>query len=324
MTSAALARVASRPPLPEIPRRLRLGMPQLDAGGLSENWLFRHAGDLQWQAIAQRLCADTDQILGSDGDRLYPTVVAARARYQKPLAAARENDVLESSVEVVPCGRSCAHGRVQVGLPARGASFSIELLTTFAARDAHGVLRMALPAARLVERWTALESTPEIASLAKAARRGEPLVGDDFSGPKLDLGIPPLGRVGYEPSPYADYNGARLLYFPSYVTIADSAERKLVHTLGLRPPAVRDLDWALASSPVRRDVFYYANLPLGETVDAELLAFATDDGSDERAKAAPRAVKTRVRLRRASTGQPLADVITRRALLTAGGPGEAA
>jgi len=282
---------------PAVPRRLRVGMPQLDAGGLSENWLLRHAGDLHWEAIGRRLLATSDEICGDGGERLYPTFVAVRARYDVPLAAVRENDVLDAAIEVVPCGRACAHGRFVAGV--RGRRFELELLSAFARREAHGALRMALPAARLAARWTPLESDPPIARLARAARRGEPLV-DDHCGPSLETGHTPLGQIRYEPSPYADYNGAGLLYFASYVTIADTAERRMVGALELADPSAPD--WALHTSPVQRDVFYYANLPLGQPLTVELLAFERDRG----------AVRTRVRLRRAD-GARMADLVTRRA-----------
>jgi probable biosynthetic protein (TIGR04098 family) len=285
--------VTAAPAAPEIARRLRIGMPQLDAGGLSENWLLRYAGDLHWEEISRRLEASSDQIRSDWGERLYPTFVAVRARYDVPLAAVAENEVLEASARVVPCGRACAHGWVTARV--RGQAFALELLSTFALRERPGTLRMAHPAARLAARWTPME-TPALARLARCARRGEPL-DDPFAGPSLALEARPLGLVEHEPSPYADYNGAGLLYFASYVTIADSAERRLVHALGLAPGG----DWALVASPVRRDVFYYGNLPLGQALTAELLSFTADGAG----------VTTRMRLRRTG-GERMADLVTRR------------
>jgi probable biosynthetic protein (TIGR04098 family) len=297
----------------------------MDAGGLSENWLFRHAGELHWEAIGRRLGTLSDEIRSDDGERLYPTVVAARALYQRPLSSVRENDVLESEVEVVACGRSCAHGRILAAVGPRETRLSLELLTTFAVREASGLLRMGLPAARMAARWIPLGGTPVIARLAKAARCGQPLLEDDFSGPSqlgLDSHQSIIGRVSYEPSPYSDFNGAGLLYFASYVTIADTAERQIVRDLGLAPFAGTDCatDWALGTSTVRRDVFYYANLPLGESLVAELVGFEPDlvvpDADDAwgagGGDGGHTGVKTRLRLRRASTGQPIADVVTRR------------
>jgi probable biosynthetic protein (TIGR04098 family) len=168
----------------------------------------------------------------------------------------------------------------------------------------------------------------EIARLAKAARRGEALRDDDFSGPAslVDLPRPVLGCVTHEPSPYADYNGAGLLYFASYVTIADTAERAIVRSRGLAPATVTS-DWALGTSAIRRDVFYYANLALGDSLIAELLDLqlvrdASPDlppnkGDDDHGGGQGRlAVKTRMRLRHARTGHTIADLVTLRLLVS--------
>jgi probable biosynthetic protein (TIGR04098 family) len=326
-----------RPAPPDSPRRIRVGMPQLDAGGLSENWLLRHAGDLQWEAIARRLGVSTDEIRGEGGERLYPTVVAVRGRYPASLAAVRENDVLDTSVEVVPAGRACAYGRIVTRFAGRdhrsadrdrdrhgegegdrgGATttgehlLALELLTTFAVREGvAGGLRMMPPGQALARRWSAPEGVPPaIARLARAARRLEP-VDDAFAGPPLmraASGGSPLGAVDYEPSPYGDYNGAGLLYFASYVTIADTAERQLVRRLGLADETgaadgPRGIDWALGTSAVRRDVYYYDNLPLGGSLTAALLGFEREAG----------AVATHMRISRAADGRRMADIITRR------------
>ena len=243
-------------------------------------------------------------------------MVALRARYDAPLGTVRENDVLEARVEVEPCGGACAHGRIVAAVG--GHAFRVELLTTFATRLPEGGLRMALPSARLGARWNPVGLPPSIARLSRAARRNQPL-DDHFAGPSLEPGCPPLGEVRYEPSPYGDYNGARLLYFASYATIADTAERYLVHRLGLSQP--RAGDWALSTSTVARDVFFYDNLPLGGSLIASLLSFERDAdapaGADGREDVGA-GVKTRMRLVRASDGRRMADVVTRRLFVRGG------
>jgi probable biosynthetic protein (TIGR04098 family) len=321
--SASVAAAAAAPPLaraalPAAPRRIRLGMPHLDAGGLSEGWLLREAGDLHWEAIGARLGVATDQIRSDAGERLYPTVVALCARYDAPLAAVRENQVLNLSAEVVPCGRACAHGRMVAIIGGERTRFSLELLTSFAARAADGTLRTTVPAPRLARHWGPVGTEPALAGIARAARRGE-LVADPFAGPALEHTGPALAEIDYEPSPYADYNGAGLLYFAAYVTISDSLERRMVRRLGLDqeiggPGATGPRDWAHLTSTVRRDVFYYDNLPLGAELRAALLSFTRDR----------RGVTTRVRLTRADMSggpearRPMADVVTRRVFVGEG------
>jgi probable biosynthetic protein (TIGR04098 family) len=266
-------------------------MPQLDPGGLSEGWLYRHCGDLHWEAIGRELGVTTDGFRGEGGDRLYPTVVALRARYGAPLADVRENDVLDADVRVTPCGRACAHGRI--GLAVAGQVSSVELVTTFAVHDRRaGTLRMAVPAPELAARWRPLADPPALARQAKAARAG--LAFED--------GHRPLGAWTHEPSPYADYNGAGLLYFAAYPTLADTAERKLVSQLSSTSASAKGIEWATDTSVVARDVFFYANLPLGESLVAELMAFERQGDS----------VKTHVRLLRARGAIRMADLVTER------------
>jgi len=226
-------------------------------------------------------------------------------------------------------GRACAWGRIAVsfdsgGVVSAGAVgervLSLELLTTFAVRErapgTSNALKMMPPAPALAAAWAAAVpagSPPHISRLARAARRGEPL-DDDFAGPVLarsvarqvaspgDQGGPvsPLGAMVYEPSPYVDYNGAGLLYFASYVTIADTAERQLVRRLGL--VAGDDGDFALATSPVKRDVYYLENLPLGACLTAQLLRFDVTAHT----------TTSHVRLVRTDDGRRMAEVVTQR------------
>jgi probable biosynthetic protein (TIGR04098 family) len=296
---AALRLIEDPEAMPSLdaPRRVRLGMPHLDVGGLSEGWLLRYTGDLHWEAISRRLGVATHEIREDGRQRLYPTVVALRARYDAPLATVRENDLFEASIEVEPCGRACAQGRFEAA--AGRARLSLELLTTFAARQADGTMRTARPAAGLADRWAPFASLSRLALLARAARRGEPL-DDSFCGPSLAASGAVLGTARHEPSPYADYNGAGLLYFAAYPTIADTVERCLVGELGLAPAGLRD--WALATSPTARDVFYYGNLPLGDALLVELVSLAFDRLG----------VKSHVRLRHERGLRVIADVVTRR------------
>ena len=112
----------------------------------------------------------------------------------------------------------------------------------------------------------------------------------------------PLGSVSYEPSPYVDFNGAGLLYFASYVAIVDTAEREVARHLGW---ARESADWALCTSTVRRDIFYYANIALGQKVCSQVMSM---ERSDE-------LVTTHTRLVREADGLLMADVITAKAIV---------
>jgi probable biosynthetic protein (TIGR04098 family) len=106
--------------------------------------------------------------------------------------------------------------------------------------------------------------------LSQALRHGE-LMEYDFLGHHFALSENALGlQVSFEPSPYIDYNGAGLLYFAAYPTIADTIERRLIAKHHL---ADTGHDWAAQSSTIARDVFYYRNLDLGKNLIATLKRF---------------------------------------------------
>jgi probable biosynthetic protein (TIGR04098 family) len=277
----------------------RVGMPHLNAGGLSENWLFRHAGDELWQALSARFGGTTDDFRSESGARLYPTFLAVRARYLAPLSTVRENDTLASHVDLCWAARGYTHGFVT--LTGGRNRLQFEMLTMLAERSpTSGELRASRLApclAKTTPMAFGQSGAPGLVSLAKAARKGEPHH-DAFVGEAPARPLSTLGSVRYEPSPYADFNGAGLLYFASYVSIADTAERRLAHQLGW---VAGGGDWALATSTLRRDVFYYRNVPLGESVSTHLLAIERD-GADR--------IKTHLRIMRDGDGRAMADVIT--------------
>ena len=69
-----------------------------------------------------------------------------------------------------------------------------------------------------------------------------------------------------------DFNGAGLLYFAAYSTIAETCERKLV----MQDALVEGREWARCTSTVARDIFYYRNLNLGEELVVTLRHFTRE------------------------------------------------
>jgi probable biosynthetic protein (TIGR04098 family) len=274
----------------------RVGMPHLNAGGLSEGWLFRHAGDQLWQALGARWGAPTSDLRSESGGRLYPTFLAVRATYRAPLSAVSEDDRLANHVALTWAARGYNHGFVT--LTGERNRLRFEMLTMLAARSPAGELRAAQPSARSARTTTDLgpDGAPALVALAKAARNGA-RHDDAFAGEALARPVASMGNVRYEPSPYTDFNGAGLLYFASFVSIADTAERVLCRASSGAPRA----DWAVATSTLRRDVFYYGNIQLGDAVSTHLLAIEWGPADT---------VKTHLRIVRERDGRKLADLVT--------------
>lgn len=272
-------------------------MPQLSANGLSENWLFKFCGNQHWQHLCQSVGKKSSELTDDALQRLYPTFVVISSRYSHPLSHFKENSSLEDSVDLSHFGRSffCS----TVNLSGAGAVIEQKMITAFVARikEEKNELKKSTPASSLIYQSRELSILPPLLNQSKQLRKGE-LAVYEISGHKIALKKTGLNLVRrYEPSPYSDFNGANLLYFSSYPTICDTNERLLIqeHAL-IRLPN----DWALSSSTIARDIYYYRNLDLGEVILVRINHFEQHDNE----------VSIHTTLLAEKDGQPIADVFT--------------
>jgi probable biosynthetic protein (TIGR04098 family) len=280
-------------------------LPQTDATGLSENWLFKHGGEMHWNHLCAAINVggvNSEEMRDGAGKPLYPTFVAIRGRYGQPLCAVHMDEHLHTTVRLTHFGRAFFQSNVTLSNDA--ARFDLELLTTFVARarEERNELHQSLPSADLVYQCESLKEAPPLLKLSQALRHRD-LTDYDFLGHSfsfLEAGLDLT--TDYEPSPYIDYNGAGLLYFAAYPTIADTLERQLIIRHALMN---RARDWACATSTVARDVFYYRNLNLGQRLTATLRRF---DQTGEN-------IILHTELREGSSGARLADIITAKRIL---------
>ena len=248
-------------------------LPQTDATGLSENWLFKHCGELHWDHLCAALGVsgvNSKEMRDDAGNRLYPTFLAIKGRYATPLCKVQMDQHFETSVELNHFGRAFFHSAI--AFKNGEARFDLEMLTTFVARYRNGLndLHQSLPSANLVYNSRPLNTPPPLLKLSQTLRHAE-MTDYDFAGYHFSSSENHLDlQVSCEPSPYIDYNGAGLLYFAAYPTIADTLERQLIIRHELMEGAG---DWAVRTSTVARDVFYYRNLNLGQRLTARLRRF---------------------------------------------------
>lgn len=235
--------------------------------GLSENWLFKSCGDLHWQEIANRYSCPSHELVTDTGLRVYASFVAIRARYTQPIGTIRENDVIEFTTEVDQFGSAMLRSR-HSGAFGEKQVITIEMITKFVARtrDNSNDLRRASLRLRPVFTVTELDDPPELLRDFQAVRDGKNYAisfPETVTVNNLRLG----SELRYTPNPYIDYNGAGLLYFASYPTIADHLERLAISNLS---DSFVKTDWALSVSTVSRDVFYFGNLDLGCDLEANV------------------------------------------------------
>ena len=127
-------------------------LPQTDAAGLSENWLFKHCGEMHWDYLCAAMGVggvNSEEMRDDEGKRLYPTFVAIRGRYAQPLSTVGWTSASEtpssSIILVAPSFNSTITFRNDA------ARFDLEMLTTFVARNREGLndLHQSLPASSL-------------------------------------------------------------------------------------------------------------------------------------------------------------------------------
>lgn len=252
-------------------RRIRLNMPHMSVGRLSEHWLLKELGDLHWGAVCDALGTPSDRLTDELGNRLYATFVRVRWQSSNSLAAFCENDVLDFENHLSRFGRSMFFSECRVRAGAR--DIKADLITTFAVREGDNKsLLKGEPVVANRERVQEKVLLPQMAQEYKEMRKGRtpPFRLNDALVP-LERSV--LFETKYELNPYQDLNGVNLLYFAAYPLIADICERTFMHH---HQRCVRvERDWALESATLARDVFYYGNCDIGDRLIFQLNSFTT-------------------------------------------------
>jgi len=239
--------------------------------GLSENWLNRFCGDAFWEQICASMKLQSSELASTSGTRLYPTFIAILGSYGEGISAVRENAELNSAVQLARFGSSFFAG--EVSLHGEGITLSQKLLTAFVERvdPQRNDVRKSEPPPALGGIAPEFSEPPSLLQLSRSVRK-QALDEYDIEGRTIPLVTgESLFESRYEPSPYFDFNGAHLLYFATYPTISDNAERAFMNQQG-------GTDWALRSSTMARHTFYLANLDLGDAVRVQVNYSAAGDG----------------------------------------------
>ena len=234
-----------------------IGMPHLTPSGLSENWLLKELGHRHWLMLARAAGMENADFRDREGREVYAAISAISMRGMN-LRQIRANDVLSISSAIRRLSRTQIWSRHVLTIQQRSVG-SVELLSTFVGRmregDNHSITRVALDCLPDMDS----RATSRLGSLAAAIRSDS--VSDHF-GFSLNRSCH-RARKTVEPDETRDFNGAGLLYFSSFPSIADSTVRAEFGTNAMR---LADFD---------RDVFYAGNINIGDRLDVELVEAQT-------------------------------------------------
>lgn len=242
-------------------RRLSMNMPQMALGGLSEHWLFKELGDMHWSMTCEALNSESHNVLDGLGNRLYATFVRVRLESTHHLKRFHENETLELDGRLSRFGKSMFFSRM--ALQGEGKTLDGSLMTTFSMRRSNN--KDLLKGEPIIPEDSAVAVEPEMPALGEEYRqmRKGNLTELVLGGETIPVRKEPLCEIPYKLNPYHDLNGVNLLYFAAYPTISDFCEAQFIEEQR------RDLfrkHWPLEASTVARDVFYYGNCDLDDSI----------------------------------------------------------
>lgn len=242
---------------------VHVGMPQMAVRGLSENWLFKFCGDRHWHELSRLFGTRSQDFVSEEGERIYSSFVAIRGRYAIPLSKIEENTEITFSIEMDHFGMSLLRSR-QTGMIDGAPALQMEMLTKFVAREKAGSNALVRSSMRPVPVLpiSEMQTPPKLLRDFQQVRSEKPYV-LEADGRGVSGKIRTEATLPYLPNPYTDYNGAGLLYFASFPSICDCMERRAIR---------QDFgsDWSLVSGTIKRDIFYFGNLDLGDAIEVQI------------------------------------------------------
>jgi len=263
------------------PGTVLLGMPQLAAGMLSEQWLLKDCGHRHWHLLAESAGLAVPAFRDPDGAPIYAAFSGVTVDAEG-FATCREHDPLSIHSRLVRLSRTrfVSHHRLAVKGRPVGA---VAMTSVFVRRTAEGgnthVIRTEVPGLPPV--------APDAAADRDVAAHEAALLPLKSPGPA----DPTVPSVTVHPCPTLDFNGADFLYFAAYVAFAERAEWALSRQTAERPL-------------VRRRIVFHGNVDAGEAITVTVAV----------AEAAPDAAGSCVHtsIRHARTDRPLATLIADR------------
>jgi probable biosynthetic protein (TIGR04099 family) len=187
-----------------------LGMPQLDACGLSENWLQKTCGDRHWQALARLVGRRPADWRAPCGDRVYAAFGYLRLSDAR-LEAAQEDQRLTIDTHLGVAGRAQVHSRHRLSTQGRPIA-ALDLLSSFVARESASSNSKVR---RIEGLLPACDADPGTAAMRQRMRT--------LRAAWIATAAPGLPSLVLHPCPRHDFNGAGLLYFASFSAWVDRA-----------------------------------------------------------------------------------------------------
>lgn len=288
--------IESNQPKTHFSKRFSINMPQMSIESLSENWLFKELGDSHWNLLCRGLNKESDELEDELGNRLYATFVRIRTRSSSSLSDFNENEEIDMRGSIQRYGNGMYFSKFKLqSLNDQAKNITADLMTSFAIRKSTGsnVLVKSHPSTE-ENAIRNLDQIPEFGNEYRLIKKGELQILDlDLHRFAIEDDV--LFETEYDINAYYDLNGVGLLYFAAYPIINDVCESRFFNS------GDSTSRWEKSHATVSRDILYYANCDLGDTIIYKLNNYDIRDTGE---------IKTVSSLYRKSDGKRMALVFT--------------
>jgi probable biosynthetic protein (TIGR04098 family) len=217
-------------------------------------------------------------IRDEQGNRLYASFIRVTWTASQPLSRFGESNSLHGWMEMVRYGDGLfdSNTRLQVN----EAFLTVRMASLFSRREMESSNERLLPASPLLPVECKIPDIEVMPTYLTDHRllRTQRLRSLELQGERFDLADASTETVRYPINGYFDFNGANLLYFASYPTIADICLS--------RSEAARSIGFerfVTQCSPTGRDIFYFGNANLDDSIDCAI-ASAPQPGNRTRCR----------------------------------------
>lgn len=249
-----------------------VNMPQMALTGLSESWFMKEIGDCHWHMLCEDLGLKSNEIFDESGNRLYATFIRIKFESTSSFTDYQENDVLDISGTMQRIGSNLYYSVIDITCDQK--SITCHLATTFSTRENSSdntKLTRGAPSGSDDSVITKISDMPthvlDIVRLKKNALKTMVVGNHSF-----DITDEVMFELPYKINPYTDINGVGLLYFASYPLVNDVCELEYFNN-----KKISDTHWALNSSTMTRDVFYFGNCNIEDIISYRLNSFQMID-----------------------------------------------
>lgn len=231
-----------------------LGMPHLNANGLSETWLMKELGHRHWLMLARHLGLDNADFRTADGEEAY-AAICVTSLTDAHFNVVQANDILTIHSRLSVVSRTLTGTRHELSVHGRSVG-TVELISTFVHRrikdSNHSIVRVTVrePQAQRFEINSLAKNAADIRNGRLRTHFGFPVFANEA-----------LRTFNFDPSTSQEFNGAGLFYFAEYQALADRALE----------------NWFPCKGPVvRKDVFFLGNIERNESVFFDLIDFSDE------------------------------------------------